>query len=112
MQAQLPDRTATDGERRHPLFALAEADLDFVLRMILASGSLKEVARAYGVSYPTIRSRLDALIARLSAIVANKPVDPMTDLVADLVEQGELTAGAARRILKLSREVRQREQGA
>ncbi len=93
-------------DRRHPLLRLEDADLDFVLRMILASGSLKDLAQTYGVSYPTIRARLDALIARLHALVANKPVDPMTDLVAGLVERGEITPGAARRVLKLARELR------
>ena len=33
----------------HPLFALEDADLEFVLRFVLASGSLKEVATEYGV---------------------------------------------------------------
>lgn len=37
--------------------------------MILSSGSLKAVARALEVSYPTLRKRLDELIARLQAEV-------------------------------------------
>jgi hypothetical protein len=102
---------SADGDRRHPLFALDDADLDLVLRMVLASGSLKDLAQAYGVSYPTIRARLDRLIARLGALVADKPPDPLTDLLADLVEQNELTARGARQIQKLAREQRARAQG-
>ena len=40
-------------------------DLAFVRRFIVASGSLKELARVYGVSYPTVRLRLDRLIQKI-----------------------------------------------
>ena len=44
-------------------------------RFMLASGSLKEVAHQYGVSYPTVRLRLDKLIQkiRLSEETAQEP---------------------------------------
>ena len=41
---------------------LEDEDLAFIKKFILASGSLKEVASVYGVSYPTVRLRLDRLI--------------------------------------------------
>lgn len=44
---------------------LNEEDLAFIKRLVLASGSLKEVASAYGISYPTVRLRLDRLIAKI-----------------------------------------------
>lgn len=34
-------------------------------KFILASGSLKEMARQYGVTYPTVRLRLDKLIQKI-----------------------------------------------
>ncbi len=40
-------------------------DFAFIRRFILASGSLKQVASVYGVSYPTVRLRLDRLIAKI-----------------------------------------------
>ena len=40
---------------------LSDEDLSFVKRLVLASGSLKEVAAGYGISYPTVRLRLDRL---------------------------------------------------
>ena len=46
------------------LVAMGPDDLQFVKRFLLASGSLKDLARQYEVSYPTIRSRLDRLIAK------------------------------------------------
>ena len=44
---------------------LEDEDLAFVKKFILASGSLKEVASVYGVSYPTVRLRLDRLIEKI-----------------------------------------------
>jgi hypothetical protein len=97
-------------KRRSPLLTLDEADLEFVLRLVLASGSLKELARLYGVSYPTIRARLDRLIARLEAARRGRPPDPMADLLAGLVERGELAVGSARAIQELHRQVCQQKQ--
>jgi hypothetical protein len=89
--------------RPHPLLALDEADREFVLRLVLASGSLKDLAQVYGVSYPTIRAKLDRLIARLQELLAERPVDPMADRLADLLAKGEVSASAARSILDLHR---------
>ncbi len=52
-----------------------DEDFAFMRRFMLASGSLKEVARQYGVSYPTVRLRLDKLIQkiRLSEETAQEP---------------------------------------
>ena len=45
--------------------SLEEEDLGFVKQLILTSGSLKELAAKYGVSYPTVRLRLDRLIQKI-----------------------------------------------
>ena len=47
---------------------LAEEDLAFLKRFLLASGSLKELAEAYGISYPTVRLRLDRLIEKVKIL--------------------------------------------
>lgn len=44
---------------------LDEEDVNFIKRFLLASGSLKEIAREYNVSYPTVRLRLDRLIQKI-----------------------------------------------
>ena len=44
---------------------LEDEDAAFIRRFVLASGSLKEVARQYGVTYPTVRLRLDRLIEKI-----------------------------------------------
>jgi hypothetical protein len=53
-----------------PLARLGADEQAFVLRFLKASGSLKEVARQYGISYPTVRNRLDGLIERIGRIEA------------------------------------------
>jgi len=89
--------------REHPLSLLPEEDLDFVLQFVLASGSLKEMARLHGVSYPTIRNTLDRVIASLHHHVNGAAPDPMTNLLADLVERGEIKLTVAQNIRTLYR---------
>ncbi len=47
---------------------LSDEDLSFIKRFVLASGSLKELAKAYGISYPTVRLRLDRLIGKVRVL--------------------------------------------
>lgn len=94
-------------ERQSPLHALDETDLEFIVRFVLASGSLKDIAAQYSVSYPTIRARLDQVIERLRAIVNGRPPDPMNELLARLIERGEITTGAARQVQRAWREHRE-----
>ena len=44
---------------------LEEEDVVFLKKFVLASGSLKEIASQYGVTYPTVRLRLDRLIQKI-----------------------------------------------
>lgn len=87
----------------HPLASLETGDLDLVAELVLQSGSLKAVAQRYGVSYPTIRSRVDRLIERLRRAMTGESADPLTETLARCVERGECTAAAARRILDAAR---------
>lgn len=47
------------------ILGMEEEELSFIKKFILASGSLKEVASIYGVTYPTVRLRLDRLIQKI-----------------------------------------------
>ena len=88
----------TPPDSDHPLTRLPAEDLDLILRFVLASGSLKDLAQEYGVSYPTIRARLDRLIARVQQLACGREPDPFLDELADRVEAGELTVSAAKRL--------------
>ena len=54
---------------------LDDEDVSFIKKFLLASGSLKEIAKHYGVTYPTVRLRLDKLIQKIqiSEDTANEP---------------------------------------
>lgn len=44
---------------------LEDEDVVFIKKFLQASGSLKEVSNQYGVTYPTVRLRLDRLIQKI-----------------------------------------------
>jgi hypothetical protein len=52
---------------------LSQEEQEFILEFVKSSGSLKIMAENYGISYPTIRNRLDAVIDKLKSFeVENK----------------------------------------
>lgn len=62
---------------------LEEEDISFIKKFVLSSGSLKEVAHQYGVTYPTVRLRLDRLIQKIQ-INEDVAGDPYISLVKRL----------------------------
>ena len=87
-------------DRRLPPWAdaLDDDDLQFVRRFLLAGGSLKDLAAGYGVSYPTIRGRLDRLIAKVTAAESVTADDPFERKLRALVAAGTVPAGTAREL--------------
>ncbi|HTW36030.1 MAG TPA: DUF2089 family protein [Rhizomicrobium sp.] len=78
---------------------LEPEELAFVRRFVLASGSLKEMAEEYGVSYPTIRQRLDELIEKVRLSTKEKPMSELRRVVRQMVEEGSLDLVDARKLL-------------
>ena len=62
---------------------LEDEDLAFIKKFILASGSLKEVAKEYSVTYPTVRLRLDKLIQKIQ-LSENTESEPYISLIKRL----------------------------
>lgn len=91
----------------HPLLRLPTEDLDLITELVLQSGSLKDLAGAYGVSYPTIRTRLDRVIERLQFAIKGDRPDALTDLLARLIERGEISPGNARAVRETARRAAQ-----
>lgn len=79
---------------------LSEEDWQFVKRFILASGSLKQLAFDYGITYPTLRLRLDRLIAKVRALDTPESKTPFHKAVKVLVAEGKLDVVDARALLK------------
>ena len=75
--------------------ALEEEDLTFIKKFVLASGSLKEVAALYGVSYPTVRLRLDRLIQKIQ-ISETAEADPYVSLIKRLAVDDKLDFDTAK----------------
>lgn len=60
-----------------------EEDVAFVKNFILTSGSLKEMAAKYGVTYPTVRLRLDRLIDKVQ-VSEDQEAEPYVKLIKKL----------------------------
>src|SRR5215475_12879906 len=92
-------RVAISGE--FPMSRLADLPVEhqrFIEMFVLAGGNLKEIAEQVGVSYPTIRSRLDKVIEALRGEIAK--TQRVRGNVLDAVEPGKTTAEAAARLIK------------
>jgi hypothetical protein len=80
---------------------LEDEDRMFIKRLVLASGSLKELAETYGVSYPTIRLRLDRLIDRVRTLDALQSDDAFQAKIRLLVAEGDVSPKIAKELLRL-----------
>ena len=85
------------------LSELNEEDVQFLRRFIVSSGSLKAVAEDYRVSYPTVRARLDRLIAKVGAASDPRISDPFQRKLKILAADGEISPRVARELLEAYR---------
>jgi hypothetical protein len=70
----------------------------FIEIFVLAGGNLKQIAEQAGVSYPTVRSRLDKVIDSLRQQIAE--TQEVRGTILDAVSEGKLAADEAARIIK------------
>ena len=77
---------------------LEDEDLTFIKKFMLASGSLQEVAALYGVSYPTVRLRLDRLIQKIQ-LTETAEADPYVCLVKRLAVDDKLDFDTAKLLI-------------
>lgn len=80
------------------LSGLEDEDLVFIKKFILASGSLKEVAGQYGVTYPTVRLRLDRLIQKVQ-MAEQTGADPYVSLIKRLAINDKLDFDTAKLLI-------------
>lgn len=86
---------------------LDDEDLAFIRRFVLASGSLKEMAGIYGISYPTIRLRLDRLIEKIKLLSSDSVESELERALRIEYSQGKLDAGTLNRLLEAFRKERE-----
>ena len=84
---------------------LEDEDVSFIKNFVLASGSLKEMANLYGVTYPTVRLRLDRLIDKIKA-VDSREGDPYVELVKRLALDDKLDFETAKLLIGEYRKVK------
>jgi len=85
---------------------LEEEDAVFLKKFVLASGSLKEVAGEYGVTYPTVRLRLDRLIQKIQ-LTENAEADPYISLVKRLAVDDKLDFDTAKILITAYRKTKE-----
>jgi hypothetical protein len=84
-----------------PLGNLSEDHLDFIKTFILSRGNIKEVESQLGISYPTVRNKLDEVIKALSG----QPLPQMTaSEILDALESGKINASQAAELLESTKE--------
>ncbi len=83
---------------------LSEEDQAFVKRFVLASGSLKEMAEAYGISYPTVRLRLDRLIAKIQVLDDQRITSAFERILRTQYAEGKIDINTLKLLLSAHRE--------
>src|SRR5689334_14820955 len=84
-----------------PLARLAMEDQVFIAAFVRSHGSIKEMERLFGVSYPTIKNRLNRLSEVLgSALAFDSTPAPSRAEILDQLDRGELTPKEAAEALK------------
>ena len=88
------------------LSALDVEDVNFIKKFMLASGSLKEIAEIYGVSYPTVRLRLDKLIQKIK-MSDREEEDVFVGLIKRLAIDEKVDLDTAKTILRAYRDTKE-----
>lgn len=86
---------------------LEEDDIKFIKKIIMSSGSLKEMAKDYNITYPTMRIKLDKLIEKVkdSDVEIN---DSYTDIIKKMALDDKLELSTAKELLAQYRKMKQR----
>jgi hypothetical protein len=80
------------------LLQLGREDLRFVIEFVRCSGSLKDMGKLLGQSYPTVRNRLNDIIARLSSDADD--VEQRRRDILDALARGDISVREATASLK------------
>lgn len=103
-RVSIPDKhIAVDGSFTLPELArLSLEDQIFIVAFLRSHGSIKEMEQTFGVSYPTIKARLNRISGQLEFVDTNPSssrAEIRTEVLARL-KSGEITADEAVRALE------------
>jgi len=88
---------------------LSEEDASFIKRFVLASGSLKELAKAYGITYPTVRLRLDRLIEKVKILDSQEIVSEFERSLRARYAEGKVDMETLRTLLAAHQDEMERQ---
>lgn len=99
-RVRIPEKQiAVEGQFSLPELArLTLDDQVFVVAFLRSHGSIKEMEQVFGVSYPTIKARLNRIASQLEFVETNP--SPTRAEVLERLNQGEITADEAIRMLE------------
>ena len=90
--------TEVSGEFEMDNFSrLDKEDKEFIELFLQKRGSIKDVGEEIGISYPTVRNRIDKLVAKLGGKIDKK--ESRLDIL-NMLDNGEITADQARELLE------------
>ncbi len=88
-----------EGEFRMPRLArLSKNSQELAESFILFGGNLKDLSADMDISYPTLRKRIDDMIAELSTL--QKRDEEEIHVILDRIEKGEIKAEEGMRLIK------------
>lgn len=83
------------------LVGLSPEQLQFVKVFLMCRGKIKDVEQALGISYPTVVSRLDAVVAAVGGVPVTSEARPLD--VLDQLASGDIDVDEAERLLRNTR---------
>ena len=99
----LPEEVHVEGEfELPPLAQLNTEDQIFVASFLKAHGSIKEMERLFGISYPTVKSRLNTISEKLGFlnVVQPMPENSVKSIILDQLNSGNISVQEAIEKLK------------
>jgi len=87
---------------------LDDEDMIFIKRFLLASGSLKEVAKLYGVTYPTVRVRLNKLIDKIKLSEDKTDNDEFVELIKRYVIDEDIEFDVAKNLITEYKKIKEK----
>lgn len=90
------------------LMRLDNEDVVFLKQFVLASGSLKEIAGVYNVSYPTVRLRLDRLIQKIN-LNDDQAEDTYINLIKKMSLNDEISFEATKKLIDEFRKLKKED---
>ena len=81
-----------------PLANLSAEDQIFIMAFVRCHGSIKDMEEMFGISYPTVKNRINSIARQFQFVEMVPPSSSQDDVIAEL-EQGDITPDEALRRL-------------